>query len=211
MKKHQTRVSAARSKARELAVHLKPIWSDLTSSDRCLRREIVRILSAQGEGENETIRDGIAGALLVAYAQNGDQAAYDLARDLGYPLEGIKRPKRQGGRPQAGLRDFILLSFAQILMRECPDINWGANSATQPATSAVDIIRSALEDEGMAVIDYKAALTDEPEPRAAERAVKRMLSNDRYFELFDPEWSKAYDAGREAGHEISKRILSHDP
>jgi hypothetical protein len=209
--KDQKEVAAARLKARELAVHLKPIWSDLTSSDRCLRREIVRILSTQDEGENENIRDGIAGALLFAYAQNGDQAAYDLARDLGYPLEGIKRPKRQGGRPQAGLRDFIILFLSELLMRECPDISWGANSATEAATSAVDIIRSALEDEGMAVIDYKAALTEEPEPRAAERAVKRMLSKDCYFELFDPEWSEAYDSGREAGHEISKRILSHDP
>lgn len=196
MKKHGPKVVAARLKARELAVHLKPIWSDLTSSDRCLRREILRTLSTQDEGVNETLRGGIAGALLIAYAQNGDQAAYDLARDLGFTLEGIKRPKRQGGRPQAGLRDFILQFFAEIIMRECPDIDWGANSATQPATSAVDIIRSALEDEGMAVIDYRTALTDEPEPRAAERAVRRMLANGSYFELFDPEWSEAYDAGR---------------
>jgi hypothetical protein len=209
--KDQKEVAAARQKARELAVHLRPLWSDMTSSDRCLRREIVRTLSTEGEGDNETLRGGIAGALLLAYAQNGDQAAYDLARDLGFTLEGIKRPKRQGGRPQAGLRDFILLFFAQILMQVCPGIDWGANSATQAATSAVDIIRWALEDDGMAVIDYKKAPEDAPEPRAAERAVKRMLSNDRFFELFDPEWSEEQAAGRKIGKEISKIILSHDP
>jgi hypothetical protein len=71
----------------------------------------------------------------------------------------------------------------------------------------VDIVRWALEDEGMAVIDYKAPSNAEPEPRAAERAIRRMKKNDLHREFFDSEWIGSQGVAQRA----AKRILSHDP
>lgn len=197
---------AARSRARELVVHLKPYWSALTSKNRSLRREALIEICTDGQSDRPTLKAGLPGMLLVAYANSGDQEAYDLAISLGYAIE-TARPKRQGCRPQAGLRDFIIWYLSQVIMEEFPNVYWGANSATAEQTSAVDIVRGALEDEGMGVIDYKVPSSVGPERRAAERAIRRMKKNDLHREFFGPEWKELQDSARRAG----KRILSHDP
>ena len=197
---------AARSRAKGLVATLKPYWSALTSKNRSLRREALIEICTDGQSHRPKLKAGLPGMLLIAYANSGDQEAYDLAISLGFVIE-TARPKRQGGRPQAGLRDFIIWYLSQVIMVEFPNVSWGANSATAEQTSAVDIVRGALEDEGMAVIDYKSPSNAEPEPRAAERAMRRMQSNELHRELFDPEWLKSQAAGRKA----VKRILSHDP
>lgn len=197
---------AARSRARELVVHLKPYWSALTSKNRSLRREALIEICTDGQSDRPTLKAGLPGMLLIAYANSGDQEAYDLAISLGFAIE-TARPKRQGGRPQAGLRDFIIWYLSQVIMEEFPNVYWGANSATAEQTSAVDIVRGALEDEGMGVIDYKVPSSEGPERRAAERSIQRMKSNEFHRELFDPDWIESQADGRTAG----KRILSHDP
>ena len=197
---------AARSRAKGLVATLKPYWSALTSKNRSLRREALIEICTDGQSHRPKLKAGLPGMLLIAYANSGDQEAYDLAISLGFVIE-TARPKRQGGRQQAGLRDFIIWYLSQVIMAEFPNVSWGANSATAEQTSAVDIVRGALEDEGMAVIDYKAPINAEPERRAAERAIRRMKKNDLHREFFDPEWKGSQDSARRAG----KRILSHDP
>lgn len=197
---------AARSRAKGLVATLKPYWSALTSKNRSLRREALIEICTDGQSDRPKLEAGLPGMLLIAYANSGDQEAYDLAISLGFVIE-TARPKRQGGRPQAGLRDFIIWYLSQVIMAEFPNVSWGANSATAEQTSAVDIVRWALEDEGMAVIDYTAPSNAEPEPRSAERAMRRMKSNELHRELFDQDWIESQAAGRTA----VKRILSHDP
>lgn len=183
-------IVAARQRARELVVPLKPRWSDLTSAQRDLRREILITLLDRGEGDAAASRSGIKGLLLPVYARNGDQTAYDLARERGYDLGSMERPKRQGGRSQTGLRDFIIWFLSEVLREEFPQLTVGANDATGAAVSSVDIIRHALEEEGMGVIDYRAVQDTEPSPRSAEKAVRRMHNNEQYAELFAPEWDE---------------------
>jgi len=197
---------AARFRAKGLVATLKPYWSALTSKNRSLRHEALIEICTDGQSDRPTLKAGLPGMLLIVYANSGDQEAYDLAIGSGVIME-TARPKRQGGRPQAGLRDFIIWYLSQVIMAQFPNVSWGANSATAEQTSAVDIVRWALEDEGMAVIDYKAPSNAEPEPRAAERAIRRMKKNDLHREFFDSEWIGSQGVAQRA----AKRILSHDP
>jgi hypothetical protein len=174
-------------RARELVVGIKPEWGRITKGDINLRYELLHVLCVDATpGGGRQLKAGLPALYILRCAQNGDKAAYDLLSELGLGL-GFERPKRPGGVDRNAARDFVVDLLSTVLMMENPELNQSANNATPEGTSAVDLIRKAIEDEGLGCIDYRASLADEPVPRSMERAVRRFRENSRYRELFWPD------------------------
>lgn len=182
----------AEAYARHLVAQVQAIWSGLTSSDVDPRSEILRTMAVDQTGTG--LQAGIAGAYLEACARAGDRSAYELMVELGMSPD-FSRPKQQGGRTQGGMRDFVVYVLAVELMAKVEGLKLGANDATAPGTSAIDMIRAALEEAGLACIDRRTDDSDGAPSRAMEKALRRMWGDPKYRELFGPVWTEAYEAG----------------
>lgn len=182
----------AKAFADDLVAPLKPIWSDLTSRKLDPRKAVIHSIAI--DTARGTLKGGIAGAFLEACARNGDRSAYELMVQLGMTPE-FPRPKRQGGRGQTGMRNFIVFALALQLQEKHRELSFGANDATAPGTSAVDMIRQALEDAGLPCIDRRKAPEEEAGARSMERALRDIRKNPKYREWLDPAWREAYEAG----------------
>lgn len=181
----------AKEYAQLLVANVKPIWPDLTSSTIDPRKEVLRSLTIDDSGSG--LQPGIPGAYLAACARGGDQSAYDLMLEIGIS-PGLPRPKKQGGRAQAGMRDFLVYILVAELMAKIEELKIGSNDATEPGTSATDMIREALEAAGLACVDHRKDDSEAPSSRSMEKALRRMWSDPRYRELFDPAWTEADEA-----------------
>jgi hypothetical protein len=95
----------------------------------------------------------------------------------------FERPKAPGGVARNAARDFVVSLLVTELMAEFPELSFGANTATKEGSSAVDLIRHALEDAGLGCIDYRVAADQSPAPRSLEQAVRRFRRNDEYSDL----------------------------
>lgn len=182
----------AKEYAQLLVASVKPIWPELTSSTIDPRKEVLRSLTVDEAGTG--LQPGIAGAYLAACARGGDRSAYELMLEIGIS-PGFSRPKKQGGRAQAGMRAFLVYALVAELMAKIEELKIGSNDETQPGTSATDMIREALEAAGLACIDHRKDDSEAPSSRAMEKALRRMWSDPKYRELFDPAWTEAHEAG----------------
>lgn len=169
--------------AQELVQGVRPKWSRITSGKINLRKELLsEICIDESLAPLRQLRSGLPGLYLISCAQHGDQVAYDLLAEIGIAPT-FARPKRPGGVAVNAARDFVVSVLAKMLMMACPELSYGANSATQEGTSAVDLIRKALEEAGLGCIDYKASSEQAPVPRSMEQAVRRFQTNEKYREL----------------------------
>jgi hypothetical protein len=174
-------------RARELVAGIAPEWGRITKGDIDLRRELLDALCFDfGPGGERTLKAGLPGLYLFHCAQRGDKAAYDLLSQAGFKLD-FDRPKAPGGVDRNAARDFVVDLMATVLMVDFPQLCLSANNATAEGTSAVDLVRKALEDAGLGCVDYRSPIGDEPVPRSMERAVRRFRDKPRYRELFWPE------------------------
>ena len=149
---------------------------------RMLLEEICCNINSSG---HLNLKLGLPSLYLFVSAENGDPTAFDLLTSLGMNLN-MARPKAPGGKDANATRDFLLSYLSKILMLKYPELSRGANNATREGQSAIDIVRKALEDAGVACIDYRAEIQNCPVPRSAERAVRRFRLKRKYRELF---WS----------------------
>lgn len=176
--------------AQHLVNQIRPVWSGITSGKISLRKELLsEICIDESLTPLRQLRPGLPGLYLISCAQHGDQVAYDLLAEIGMKPD-FARPKQPGGVAINSARDFAVSILAKTLMMACPELSYGANSATQEGTSAVDLIRKALEDAGLGCIDYKASSEQAPVPRSMEQAIRRLETNEKYRELY---WRKAID------------------
>ena len=178
--------------ARHLVGQVEPIWSELTSSAVDPRRELLRSMTVDDTGTG--LQPGIAGAYLEARTRVGDRSAYDLMVELGMEPD-FACGKRRGRPSETGMRAFIVYILALQLTDKYPAIKFGANDATAPGISAIDMIRAALEEAGLACIDRQKGDSEAAGNRSMEKAVRRMWEDQKLHELFDPDWTEAYEAG----------------
>lgn len=191
------------ARAQQLVAGIKPDWGRITKGDINLRRQLLEVLCLDEVLlGGSTLKPGVPGLYLFACAGNGDQTAYDLLIALGADLNCV-RPKAPGGKDANAARDFMVDLLSTVLMIEYPELFQGANNATEEGTSAVDMIRKAIEDAGLGCIDYRAAVTDAPVPRSMERAVRRFRNKSKYRELFWP----VFDEEEESCHTPSGAVL----
>lgn len=185
----------ARAYAVALVREWRANWDAITSGRFDLRQILLKEISCEGsEEEGVRLRPGIAGAYLVRCAEAGDQVAYDFMRDMGYEPD-FERPKRPGGRPMNAMRDAAVHFMAQELRGAFPELCLSANDTTPEGKSAVDLIRWALEAEGLGVVDSRARDDQVPVPRTMERAVRRLRQNEKYREIFDEAFGEAFCEG----------------
>jgi hypothetical protein len=170
-------------RARELVLGVKPEWDRITKGDINLRYELLNVLCVDATLK---LKVGLPTLYVLNCAKIGDAVAYDLLSEFGLELD-FERPKRPGGVAINAARDFVVDLLSTVLMMEFPELYHSANNATPEGTSAVDLIRKAIEDEGLGCIDYRSPLGAEPVPRSMERAVLRFRKNSRYRELFWPD------------------------
>jgi hypothetical protein len=175
------------ARARALVSGVKPEWDRITRGDINLRYELLQVLCVDATPVGgRKLKAGLPALYVLRCAKDGDNVAYDLLSELGLEQD-FKRPKRPGGVAINAARDFVVNLLSTVLMMEFPELYLSANSATPEGTSAVDLIRKAIEDEGLGCIDYRSQLAAEPVPRSMERAVRRFRKNSRYRELFWPD------------------------
>jgi hypothetical protein len=93
------------------------------------------------------------------------------------------------------MRAFVVYILALRLQDRHPALSIGANDATAVGTSAIDMIREALEEAGLACIDRQKGDSEAAGNRSMEKAIRRLLNDRDLFELFDPDFTKAYEAG----------------
>lgn len=177
----------AQERARKLVAGVAHDWRRITKGDINLRRELLEALCLDTDpvGDPE-LKSGLPGLYLLSCACSGDQTAYDLLEDIGAELD-FERPKAPGGKDANAARDFVVDLLSTVLMIEFPEICQGANDATKAGTSAIDMIRKAIEDFGLAGVDYRAPFGSAPVPRSMERAVRRFRQKPKYRELFWPD------------------------
>ena len=175
---------AAQIRANQMVALLKPKWGDLSGGSINLRREVLYALYVDETDTGiATVKDGLPAIYLARRAKEGDQSAYDLLVELGYHPS-YERPKRPGGVDRNAARDFTVYFLSSLLIDEFPELFCGANDATKEGTSAVDMIRLALENSGLACIAYRGADQCSTVPRSMEKAVRRFRNNSKYKELF---------------------------
>ena len=177
---------AAQKRARQLVAGIASDWGRITKGDINLRRELLEVVCVDTEpGGRLVLKPGLPGLYLCSCARNGDKTAYDLLKEMGYPLD-FKRPKTPGGVDANAARDFVVDLLSTVLMIEFPTLCKGANDATPEGTSSVDLIRKAIEYHGLTGIASRAPSGSAPVPRSMERAVKRFRAKPKYRELFWP-------------------------
>jgi hypothetical protein len=175
------------ARAQQLVDGIRTDWGRLTKGDINLRRELLAALCVDVDPLGGlTLKGGIPGLYLFVSARNGDQTAYDLMKEVGADLD-FDRPKVPGGKDTNAVRDFIVDLLSTVLMIEYPEVSKSANDATSGGTSAVDMVRKAIEDAGLGCIDYRAGKADATVPRSMERAVRRFRAKPKYRELFWPD------------------------
>ena len=182
----------AKEYARHLVSRVKPLWSDLTSSKVDPRREILRSMTVDETGS--ALQVGIAGAYLEACVRAGDRSAWELMVELGMEPD-FDCGKRRGRPRETGMRTFVVYVLAVELMAKIEGLKLGANDGTATGTSAVDMIRAALEEAGLACIDRQKGESEAAGARSMEKAIRRMWDDPKFRELFDPVFTEAYEAG----------------
>ncbi|MCL7404910.1 hypothetical protein MWN63_02805 [Paradonghicola geojensis] len=177
----------AHERARQLVAGIASDWGRITKGDINLRRELLEELCVDFDPSGSMVlKPGLPGLYLFSCARSGDQTAYDLLKEMGAELA-CERPKAPGGKDANAARDFVVHLLSTVLQIEYPELSQGANDATPEGTSSIDMIRKALEDAGLAAIDYRAPVGAAPVPRSMERAVKRFREKSKYRELFWPD------------------------
>lgn len=177
----------AQGRARQLVGGIVSDWGRITKGDINLRRELLEALCLDNDPVgNLALKSGLPGLYLFSCARSGDQTAYDLLKDIGAELN-FERPKAPGGKDANAARDFVVDLLSTVLMIEFPKISQGANDSTEAGTSAIDMIRKAIEYLGLASVDYRAPVDSAPVPRSMERAVRRFREKSKYRELFWPD------------------------
>ena len=172
-----------RGRAQQLVAAVTPLWGAIIKGDVDIRRELLDLRCVEAVSTNgRQLRPGLPGLYLVSSAEHGDQVAFDLLSELGLTVD-LERPKSPGGVAGNAARDFVVSILVTELMAEFPELSFGANTATNEGTSAVDLIRQAFEDAGLACIDYRAAPDQAPTPRSLEQAVRRFRGNSKYSDL----------------------------
>lgn len=175
------------ARAQQLVDGIKPDWGRLTKGDINLRRELLEALCIDvTPSDASRLKPGIPGLYLFSCARGGDKVAYDILSAMGAELD-FGRPKAPGGVDANAARDFMVDLLSTVLLIEYPELFQGANNATEEGTSAVDMIRKAIEDAGLGCIDYRAGEAECPVPRSMERAIRRFRNKPKYRELFWPE------------------------
>lgn len=169
--------------AKQLVTGVIHIWDQITKGDIDIRRALLELRCVENHSKNSgPLRPGLPGLYLALSAEQGDQLAYDLLAELGVKVT-RERPKTPGGVAGNAARDFVVSVLVTELMAEFPELSFGANTATNEGTSAVDLIRQAIEDAGLGCIDYRAAADQAPTPRSLEQAVRRFRGNSKYSDL----------------------------
>ena len=177
----------AQERARQLVAGIASDWGRITKGDINLRRELLEELCVDvGPIGSMVLKPGIPGLYLFSCARSGDQTAYDLLKEMGAELD-FERPKAPGGKDANAARDFVVDLLSTVLMIEFPEICQGANDSTEAGTSAIDMVRKAIEDFGLASVDHRAPVGSAPVPRSMERAVRRFRQKSKYRELFWPD------------------------
>ncbi|MDC0121720.1 hypothetical protein OAI29_08035 [Amylibacter sp.] len=162
----------------------KQVWDEITGGNINLRRlQLEELCCDIDHSGNLKLKYGLPGLYLFGCLDDGDQVAFDLLTDLG-TTPNIPRPKTPGGKDANAARDFTLSYLSKVLMLECPELFQGANDTTHEGTSAIDMIRKALEDSGFGCIDNSKPSQNCPVPRSAERAVRRFREKAKYREIF---------------------------
>ena len=171
-------------RARKLVSEVEPAWDRITKGDINLRYELFHVLFVDATPEGgRKLKAGLPTIYVLICAKNGDGVAYDLLSEFGFELD-FKRPKRSGRVARNAARDFVADFLVTVLMLEFPELCPSANDATPEGTSAVDLIRKAIEDAGLMCIEHRAPDENAPVPRSMERAVRRFRDNASYRELF---------------------------
>lgn len=177
----------AQKRAQHLVAGVASEWGRITNSDINLRRELLEALCLDPDSVGDLVlKPGLPGLYLFSCARSGDKTAYDILTEIGTELD-FERPKAPGGKDANAARDFVVDLLSTVLMIEFPDLCQGANDSTEAGTSAIDMIRKAIEDFGLASIDYRAPVDSAPTPRSMERAVRRFRQKSKYRELFWPD------------------------
>lgn len=177
----------AQKRAQHLVAGVAPEWGRITNGEINLRRELLEALCLDTDPVGGLVlKSGLPGLYLFSCARNGDQTAYDLLKHMGAALD-FERPKAPGGKDANAARDFVVDLLSTVLMVEFPELCQGANDTTEAGTSAIDIVRKAIEDFGLTSIDYRAPVGTAPVPRSMERAVRRFRQKSKYQELFWPD------------------------
>lgn len=174
-------------RARQLVAGIACDWGRITKGDINLRRELLEALCLDANtAGNLVIKPGIPGLYMFSCASSGDQTAYEILKGMDAELD-FERPKAPGGKDANAARDFVVDLLSTVLMIEFPEICQGANDSTEAGTSAIDMVRKAIEDFGLASVDYRAPVGSAPVPRSMERAVRRFRQKSKYQELFWPD------------------------